>query len=285
MQHLPAILWVLLSTALWTGIFAAAKLADGGIGALQITFLRYIGALATALLLAASRGGVRAHKSQRPFSHFLRAVCGAGGAVAITWSYAHMPIVDATAIGMLYGVLAVLLGFVVLKEHVTRIHWLAAAVSLAGAAVVMVGKGAFQGAAYGVPALAALVSAALLAIEGLLIRVLGQRDEALTIMLHVCFFGAVLMAGPAFLTWESVDGGTIAACIFLGPVAIGAQYCTIVGYRLAPLSIVAPVDYSWIVFATALGLLAFDERPTAVALAGCALIALGGVLLTRVDRG
>lgn len=284
MQYLPAILWVLLSTALWTGVFAAAKAADGTVGALQITFLRYIGALATVLLLTAFQGGLRAHRSDRPFSHFLRAICGAGGAVSITWSYAQMPIVDATAIGMLYGLLAVLLGVLVLREHVTRLHWLAVMISLAGAAVVMVGKGAFQGAAYGLPALAALVSAVLLAIEGLLIRVLGQRDRALSIMLYVCFFGMVLTAGPAFLTWDSIDAGTIAACILLGPVAIGAQYCTIVGYRMAPLSIVAPIDYSWIVFATALGYVAFGEIPSGLVLAGCTLIALGGVLLTRSNR-
>ena len=39
MTYLPAILWVLLSTALWTLIFAAAKLADGAVGTLHAGYI------------------------------------------------------------------------------------------------------------------------------------------------------------------------------------------------------------------------------------------------------
>lgn len=280
--YLPAILWVLLSTALWTLIFAAAKFADGTVGTFQITFLRYIGALVTVLILAGRLGGLRAYRSDQPFVHFLRAVCGSGAAVAITWASAHMPIADATAIGMLYGVLAIFLGVAFLGEHVGHLHWSAVVLSLAGAAVIMVGKGAFQGAMPVGPAFAALLSAVLLAIEGLLIRVLGRREKALTVMLHVCFFALVLMALPAFWTWQPVSPAITATCILLGPVAVGAQYCTIRGYRSAPLSVVGPVDYAWLIFAALLGIFFFGEHLDGATLAGSLLILAGGVLLARV---
>jgi drug/metabolite transporter (DMT)-like permease len=142
--YLPAILWVLLSTALWTLIFAAAKFADGSVGAFQITLLRYVGAFAVLLVLTRYQGGLAAQKSKQPWTHFLRALCGSSAAVTITWASVHMPIADATAIGMLYGVLAVLLGVIVLKEHVSRQHWLAVVISVAGASVVMSSQGAFH---------------------------------------------------------------------------------------------------------------------------------------------
>jgi len=280
-RYTAAILWVLLSTALWTLIFAAAKFADGSMGTFQITLLRYIGALITALILAAAAGGLSAHRSTRTGSHFLRAVCGSGAAVAVTWASAHMALADATALSMTYGVALVLLGVLFLGERPGRLLLWGSALSLGGAAVVMVGKGAFQGALPFGPTLAALAGAMLMAVEGLLIRVLGLTEKPLTVIIHVCFFGLCLMLVPAWLNWQSVSIPAMLLCVGLGPVAILAQYCTIRGYRAAPLSVVGPVDYSWLIFASLLGFVVFGESLGLATLIGCALIIGGGVTLTR----
>ena len=281
MTYLPAILWVLLSTALWTLIFAAAKLADGAVGTLQLTLLRYVGGLLTVIWLVRGDGGFAAHRSRQPLTHFLRAVCGGGAAVVITWGSAHMPLANATAIGMTYGVLLILLGVVFLGERPGRAHLWAVALSLVGVTVVLLGRGAFHQALPVWPALAAFAGALLLAVEGLLIRLLGLRERPVTVMLYVSFFGLCLIALPAWLTWQKISLSVALVCIGLGPVAVFAQYCTIRGYRAAPLSVVGPVDYSWLLFAALLGFVAFGERPDAATLAGCALIIAGGVLLAR----
>lgn len=283
-HYLPAVLWVLASTAIWTVIFAAAKFTDGSIGVFQITLLRYTGAFVTALVLAQTTGGLVAFRSRRPGTHFLRALCGSGAGISITWASAHMPLVDATALGMSYGFLLVLLGAMFLGERPSRLQLAASAVSLLGAAVVMLGKGAFQQALPLGPVLVAGASAILMAVEGLLIRILGLREKPLTVILHVCFFGLCLMLLPAWLNWHPAPWPSLALCIGLGPLALLGQYCTIRGYSAAPLSVVAPVDYAWIVFAALLGLMAFGERPGVTTLLGCALILAGGSILARSGR-
>lgn len=283
-NYIPAILWVLLSTFLWTLIFAAAKFFDGGIGAFQLTLLRYIGALITLIALLPSQGGVRTHRSKQPWVHLARAGSGCGAAVAITWASANMPLVDATAIGMLYSVFAILLGTVVLKESVSRKHWVAVMVSLVGVAIVMFSKGAFQGGFSVLPALGAFSGAALFAIEGLLISVLGRSERAFTVMLYVTFFGFCLMLLPAIVEWQSITLRTGVLCLLLGPLGIVGQYCTIRGYRSAPLSVVAPVDYSWLLFSAILGIVIFNEIPSAGTWIGCIAIILGGVLLARSGK-
>lgn len=50
-SYAPAIAWTLLSTFLWTLIFAAGKFTGGEIGAFQLTWLRYLGALAVLTLI------------------------------------------------------------------------------------------------------------------------------------------------------------------------------------------------------------------------------------------
>lgn len=283
-NYLPAILWVLLSTFLWTVIFAAAKLADGGIGVFQLTLLRYCGALITLIMMVPFQGGLAAQRSTQPWVHLARALSGCGAGVAITWASANMPLVDATAIGMLYGVLAILLGTFVLKETVSKGHWAAVAVSLVGVGVIMFSRGAFQSGVSILPALVAFASAALFAVEGLLISVLGRSERAFIVMLYVTFFGCCLMLVPALFEWQSISMLTALTCLLLGPLGIVGQYCTIRGYRAAPLSVVAPVDYSWLLFSAFLGALFFQEIPSVGTVAGCVAVLCGGVLLARSGR-
>lgn len=283
-RHLPAILWVLASTAIWTVIFAAAKFTNGSVGVFQITLLRFAGALASALVIAGAAGGLAVFRSRTPGTHFLRALCGSGAALSITWASAHMPLADATALGMSYGLVLVLFGAIFLGERPGRYQLAASAVSLSGALVVMLGKGAFQHALPPWPTSLAVTSAILMAAEGVLIRILGLRERPLTVILYVCFFGLCLMLLPAWLTWQPVTGPTFFLCIGLGPLALLGQYCTIRGYSMAPLSVVGPVDYAWIGFAALLGYIAFDEQPDVTTLIGCALILGGGVVLARAGR-
>ncbi len=281
-NNVEAILWVLLSTALFTVIFAAAKFADGAIGTFQILFLRYIGSCVTLCCLAARSGSFSQLKSNVPLRHFMRAVFGCSAAAAITWASAHMPVADASAIGILYGVMTVLLGIFFLKEHVGVRHWLAVLISLSGAMLIMSSQGAFQSSVSAIPASIALLSAILMASEGLLIRLLSQTESALSMMLHISGFGVLLMCVPAILEWKNVSTPVVVGCLALGPLSVLAQYCTIRGYRIAPLSVVGPVDYSWLIFAMILGVVGFGEYPSTGVVAGGVLIIIGGGVLTSI---
>ncbi|KMW57230.1 membrane protein [Candidatus Rhodobacter oscarellae] len=193
-----------------------------------------------------------------------------------------MPVADASAIGILYGVITVLIGVVFLKEYVGLRHGLAVLISLAGAALVMFSQGAFQSGLAAIPAFIALLSAILMASEGLLIRLLSQTESALSMMLHVSVFGVLLMCIPAYIEWKPVSMAVVLGCFALGPLSVFAQYCTIRGYRIAPLSVVGPVDYAWLIFAMILGVVVFGEYPGAGVLAGGVLIIIGGGVLASV---
>lgn len=273
-----AMIWVTIGTALFSLIFASGKFADGAAASSQIMFLRYIGGLATLLLVVvARRERLLAYRSPKPLSHFMRAIFGASGGGALIYASANMPIVDATALGLLYVVFVIPLGVLVLKERLTTRHLGAIAVCCAGAAIVMLSRGAFAGfhMAYVVPAGVAVLGAALLAVEGLMIKMLSHADRAMTVLLYVNAFGILLMAGPAALQWVPLSPESAMSFILLGPIAVTAQYCIVRGYRLASLSIVGPVDYTWLIFAGLIGFVFFGEKPTLGVAAGSAIIAMG----------
>lgn len=284
--YLVAVLWVLLSTGLFSVVFAAAKVSarfsEVPLGTFQILFLRYGFAFVALLAVAALTGGIRRYRSPRPLRHLARAAFGCGAAAAVTWASARMPIADATALSMLYGVLAVLMGVALLGERLRPGQLAAVLLSVTGAAVVMRGQGAFGGGLPVWPVGVAVLGAGLMAAEGVLIRLLSLAEPALTLMLYTSCFGALLMAGPALATWQGPGVAGLMFCAGLGAVSVLAQYCTIRGYRLAPLSVVGPVDYSWLIFAGLLGALVFGEALTRSLWIGGALICAGGVLLIWV---
>ncbi|KQW31258.1 hypothetical protein ASE36_03025 [Rhizobium sp. Root274] len=284
-RNVKATAWATIGTALFSLIFASAKFADGSASALQILFLRYIGGLATLLMVVAiRRDTLSAYRSPRPLSHFTRAVFGASGGGALIYASANMPIVDATAIGLLYVVFVIPLGVVILKERLYPQHIGAVAICCSGAAVVMASRGAFSEfrLAYLFPAGIGVLGAALLAVERLMIKMLSHSDRAMTVLLHVNAFGVLLMGVPAFLQWVPLSFETALSCVLLGPLAVTAQYCIVQGYRLASLSIVGPVDYTWLIFAGLIGFLFFGEQPTLGVIVGSAIIAAGGIMLAVI---
>ncbi|PLX35781.1 MAG: EamA/RhaT family transporter [Hyphomicrobiales bacterium] len=287
-NYLAAILFVAGSTALFSFQYATGKLTGNFYSPYQILFLRYVSGFAVVSFLVALHAvPVLRVSPRRLATHAARAACGSLGGVCTIQATALMPVVDASAIGLTEGFLTVILGIVFLGELVTARHWRAIAICGAGAAIVAFGNGAFAGGpaldrAYLAAAGLAFLGALLIAFESVLIRLLSLAERPLSVLFFVNFFGMLIMAAPALANWQGGLSVSALAFLALGPFAIFAQYLTILGFRRAPISVVGPVTYSWIIFGGFIGLVFFGEIPTGVTLAGSILIVAGGVLLARL---
>ncbi|EPJ53987.1 MAG: hypothetical protein OFPI_08550 [Osedax symbiont Rs2] len=280
-NNMQAILWVLSGTAVFSMIFASGKLLGGSDWVWQIIFFRYLSGLAVMIAVARYQK-VRLTLSPKWPMHLSRALVGGAGGCAAIYAAANMAVADAAAIGLLDSVFAIILGMLIFRELVSVRRWLAISGCIAGAVVVLLDQGAFQAeSALGFAALAALGSAIFLALESVLIRALAVKEDIIVVLLHVNFFGALLFAIPALLIWGETDTVTKLTLCLLGPLAILGQYCNIRGYRIANLSIVAPVGYSWIIFALAIDYLFFSQPLTAMLISGSALILLSGLYLAK----
>ncbi len=212
--------------------------------------------------------------------HLGRAVVGSLGGCAAIYAAGHMAVSDAAAIGLLDSVFAVLLGIIIFHERIHLHRWYAIAGCALGALLVLFEKGAFQGNDnFGFAALVALAGAMFLAIESVLIRTLAMRESAMSVLLQVNFFGALLFAIPALMTWNETSLTLKLSLCTLGPLALLGQYCNIRGYRIAPLSVVAPVGYSWILFGMCIDYWLFDQSLSLYSLVGAAVILCSGYIL------
>ena len=248
-----AIGWVLLSTGIFSLIFASGKFAGETAAVVQINFLRMIGGLAALLVVILWRGvPISRYRSRRPWTHFLRAALGTAGSVFAIQSQADMPIVDATALSLLYVVFVLILGMAFFHERIGRRQWWGILFCAAGAVVILGSRGAFRqfDMAYLLPASFAVSAALLFAFEGTLIKHLAGHDRPMVLLVHVSLFGILLLAVPAWMAWKPLPVADILIYLALGPVGVFAQYCNIRGYGMADISIVGPVDYSWLIFAS-----------------------------------
>lgn len=284
--NLRAGAFALSATFIFVLIFSSGRFTAELASPLQIMFLRYAGGFITVLMLAKGQGeSWRSMQSEHRPKQALRALAGGLGGTALIFGNMHMPIVDANAISLLNVVFVVALGVLLLGDRLGPRQILGGFTCLLGAAVVMAGRGAFVdfNAGYLVPSAVVVLGALLLAAEGIYIKLLTTTDRPLVTLAHANFFGMLLLAIPAILTWRST-GWVNLALLCLGPFAILGQYANIRAYSLARVSVLAPLSYASLLFAALLGWLFFAEIPSAVVMAGAGLIALGGIVIVLSRR-
>lgn len=282
-KTIKALLWGALGTLLFTLVFASSKLTDGAIPAFQIMFIRYVsGFVVLFIIVICKKTRFSNYASKIPYYHMYRSVCGAMGGICIVHASHISPIADVTAIGLTDGLITVFLSVIFLREAVGPKQWFGGVLCGLGALVVVYCSNQgelLEHFSYGL--WLALLGALLISIESILIKVLTSSEKALTILLHVNLFSMLITSIPALLTWHVPSLSQLLFFLALGPIAISAQYCWVIAYSLEDVSIVTPVNYTWIVFAAILGYVFFDEELGLFTFIGATLILLGGIVLAK----
>lgn len=286
-SRLIAALWVLAGALAFSLLFASGKLTGGAIPAIQIIFIRYLSGFVTVggMVAVQPRSWPTIRASQRRWLHLLRAFCGVAGGSCNIAAATLMPLADAAALALLQGMFTMLLAVLLLRERVTRGQILAALLCLAGALVIVRGNAPAGGLGAlfqsGFAPLLGILGAFLIAAEIILIKFLTRHETALSMLLHVNGFAALLLAVPMLLLWTDASWQQLAALSLLGPMAIAGQLCNVRAYSIADAAWLAPFGYSSVAFAALIGWVVFGDVPSLAAWIGTALIVGGGLVLIR----
>ncbi|WP_161973925.1 DMT family transporter [Hwanghaeella grinnelliae] len=275
-----------LGAAVYTPVFASAKILDGQYSPIQILFVRYVSALVILGTLRAMNLSFTRHwRSPKPSSHLVRAAFGSSGGLLAIYAPALMPVAAATALSLTEIVFLMVLAAPLLGERVTRRGWTGAGICLTGALIIVLApgdgtsdlSGLFAFSPWGMAA--ALGGAVLIAGEAVMIKRLSVREKAYGVLLYVSAFSGLIWMVPAVLLWEASPWSDLALMFALGPLAMTGQLCFILSYRLADAAFLAPFTYTWLIFASGLGFLAFGEVPSEQTIIGAVIIVGGGLVL------
>lgn len=273
-----AVILILTATAFIAGTMLLAKLIGTGtlgdpLHPLQISHGRFmfafmtIGTAALILRPRVTRPDLRIHVGRTLF--------GWGGVTCMFAAVAFIPMSDATAISFLNPVFGMLLAIPLLRERVGPWRWLAAAMALIGALILLrPGPDTFQ-----VAALIALAAALLMGMELIFIKKLADREAPLQILLINNALGLGISSLAVLPVWGMPTGPQWAALIGIGVLMAAAQTCFINAMARADASFVTPFSYVTLFFAAIYDLIVFDVWPDWVSWTGAGVILAGAALL------
>jgi drug/metabolite transporter (DMT)-like permease len=202
----------------------------------------------------------------------------------------HLPLPDATAIGYAAPLVTVVLAALILKETVRAYRWTAVVVGFVGVLVMLSphlgarlgGAGPPSGPAMG--ALFGLAGACCAAGATIQIRRLTATERTGAIVLYFSLLTTLLGLSTVVLGWRMPDAPDFALLALIGVLGGIGQILMTQSYRYADTSIIAPFDYTTMIFAVLIGWFAFGDLPSLAVTLGAVVVISAGIFVVWRER-
>jgi drug/metabolite transporter (DMT)-like permease len=280
-MRLRGVLLMLAAVGVFSIMDAMMKQLSGRYPAIQIACLRGAASLPFVLLTYAWTRELASLAPVRFGLHALRALLAVFMLWGFLWALARASMADTYAVFMCSPLLVVLVASVILGEKVDRHLLFAVVAGLAGIFVML--KPSVEGIV-SLAGLATLGSALAYAVIVVLVRVLARTDTTASMVfwyLLMLSAGAGAIAAPSWVAIAAADWWWIAA---IGLTGWAGQYLVTEAFRLAPASLVAPYEYTALVWAVGLDWAIWQVLPGARMLAGSAIVVGAGLYLLQRER-
>jgi drug/metabolite transporter (DMT)-like permease len=246
----------------------------------QVLLLRTVFSLLPILIVVRHEGGTIRLQNARVW------VCLGRGCLAVACfalflaALPLMPLTDIFAIMMSAPLLILALSALILKEPVGFRRWIAVLVGFS-AVLVMVRPG---GDVSSRGALLAVGAVVVYSFAMILTRRLGSTEStgAMTFYSALIFLAVGLIAAP--FTWIRPTPTAFLLMAATGLLAGSAQYCLTEAFRIAPPSLVAPFEYTSLLWAMLFGFLVWGDVPTALVLMSAAVVIVSGIYVLHDER-
>ncbi|HVZ02824.1 MAG TPA: DMT family transporter [Dongiaceae bacterium] len=249
----------------------------------EIIFFRNLFAFIPLLLYAWLKDGRLTLRTANPWGHVLRGAFGVISMYCFFRSYLEMHLSDAIALGLSGPIFITVLSVPLLKEHVGWRRWSAVIIGFIGVIIMTrPGPGMFDTKAFW-----PLAAAVLYALAMISIRRLGSREPSSTIVFYFTAFSTL----ASFLTiplgwadpsqaWVAPPSFDVLARVFaIGIMGGLAQIFLTNAYQRARASVVAPFDYTALVYGFLLGWVFFSEVPDLFLVVGGLIVVASGVYI------
>jgi drug/metabolite transporter (DMT)-like permease len=247
---------MLAAAALLTCMHATVRHVSADMHPFQITFFRNLFGLA-AILPLAIRGGMASFRSRQPGLQALRS--GLGLAAMLTWFYALsvVPIAQATALSFTSVIFGSIGAALVLGERMRLRRWSAVVAGFIGALVILrPGFGEVEPAA-----LIVLLSSLCWAGGLLTVKRLSSTDSVVCIVTWNSVLLTVLSLPVAVPVWITPSGEQLLWLVAVGVLATLGHLAMTGAFKASQATVVFPVDYTRLVWASVIGYVAFSEVP------------------------
>ncbi len=215
-------------------------------------------------------------RTRRPLGHLHRSAVGLAGMLCSFTAVQHLALTEATAFTFAAPLFMTALSAVMLREFVGWHRWGAVLVGFVGVLIMVRPQPGHMNVVGVSFALAAALGSALAMVQ---IRQIAVTEKGPTIVFYFTLAGTVVGLAGSIFNWVTPDPLTLGVLILGGLVGGVGQLFLTEAIRVAPVGVVAPFDYSQLIWATILGFLIWGELPHAATLAGAAVVAASGIYI------
>jgi drug/metabolite transporter (DMT)-like permease len=256
---------------------AAVKWLTAAYEPTQIAFMRYFFGLAMAVGVASQLGGLRTLRTRRLTGHLTRSVLNIAAMLTFYYALSDMPLADLMAIYFAAPLCVTALSVPMLGEKVGARRWAAILVGFIGVLIIVRPTGGgFQSAA-----LLAFGSTLLYSLMLITSRQLSTTEPSHTILFYYSI--ACLVSMGAMMPWHWVTPAweDLWIIVVVGISGSVGQYCLNQAFRYGEVSLVAPLDYTGMVWAILFGFVVFGDVPSWLMLLGALVVMLSSFYVIR----
>jgi drug/metabolite transporter (DMT)-like permease len=276
-RPLYAITLRLLAMMMLATTYAFGKLlVERGVNLVEILFYRQLFAFPVAAIWAFATLGFALRPKAPMKTHATRTTLGLVGMLFNFGAVALLPLAEATSIGFTMPIFATILSALVLKEPTGMHRWGAVILGFVGV-IIMAHPESANFASFGL--LVALVGAFITALVAIVLRDLGRTEQAPVIVFWFTLLSLPPMALLMLWFAQAHDPVTWLLLAGLGITGGAAQLLMTSSLKWGPVSIVIPMDYSQMIWATWAGWLLWASWPLPSTWAGAVLIAVSGLYI------
>ncbi len=301
---LPGVAFKLASAFAFSCMGASVKLleqASAGVNLFpvgQVVFARSFFALLPVFIWMALVGKLRtAFTTTNRWGHIKRGLVGSGGMFFGFAGLALLPLSDATAIAFAAPLFSVVLAALLLGEEVRLYRWSAVLIGFCGVIIMLwphlsaealSAAGSNQHAKGALFALTGAICAAFAMIE---VRKLTATETTAAIVTYFSLitttFGFIsILAGALNPDWAWRTPTLVQGVLLILTGVLGGfgQIFLTESYRRAPASVVAPFDYTGMVFAIFWGYFLFGALPDTLVVIGAIIVCSSGIFVLWRER-
>jgi drug/metabolite transporter (DMT)-like permease len=269
-----AIALMLAAMLLFSANDAMGKWLVAAYSPVQLLLIRSLAALVILVPLLGRAGLADSIRVDRPGLHLLRTLFATADVTFFYIAVIYLPLADVMAFYLAAPIFVAALSPVLLGERIGWRRWTAILVGFVGVLIAL-GPSAQT---FALPALLAIAGSLFFALFVLTTRALGAAPDRVLVLWQT--IGALLVGAVVSpFVWVPPTAVDCALLALLGVVSMGAHLCVTRSLKLAPAAVVAPYQYTILLWAIVFGYAVFGDVPTAPMLIGGAIIVAAGLFI------
>jgi len=280
---MKAIALMLGAVATFSGMDTLLKVLSQHYPPMEVVALRGGASIPFMIVPLIALGRLRTLRPVRVGMHLLRGVLMLLVLIAFVYAVRVLSLADAYAIFLAAPLIVTALSVPLLGEHIEWRRWLAICVGLVGV-VTMLRPSASSLISLG--AFAALLSATGYAFNAIALRVITRTDTTASVVFWMIGFMtllALLIAAPSWVPIRAQDWTLLAG---IGVFSAIAQHLLTEAFRTAPPSVVAPFEYTALLWGILIDRVVWGVFPTSRVYVGGGIVIVSGLyLIWREHRG